>query len=387
VKKKRIRAGLTLGTAQIHTAGRDMKIVHVVETWIGGIASYVRALMIEQRNLGHEVVLLCDPVNLTQVEVGMSGVAVVHYRSSRNPLLFPVIARRLKKLIDDIDADVIHCHSTYPGVYVRLSRYRQTERVLYTPHAWSFMKRDTPATVRHVFAWVERALSTRCTRILCMSFDEVRAARRYGIPLDKIDLVYTGISADVAAERNDRSERNAGQPATQGPRMSIQVGYFGRLDYQKGFDILLGAIPRLKDGLHVHIFGTAVRGGVNLRADDPAVTYHGWVGPEETGRAMNEMDVIVVPSRWEGMALVPIEAMRAGKVLVVSNEGSLPEQVIHGYNGLMLRELTGECLAEQLNALSLEECRRMGANARHVFDHAFRADRFFRSMMSCYESA
>jgi glycosyltransferase involved in cell wall biosynthesis len=358
-----------------------MKIVHVVETWIGGIASYVRALMIEQRNLGHEVILLCDPMNLAQVEVGIADVSVVHYRSSRNPLLFPVVARRLKALIDDIGADVIHCHSTYPGVYVRLSRYRDTERVLYTPHAWSFMKRDTPAAMRHLFAGVERALSKRCTRILCMSFDEVRAARRYRIPLDRIDLVYTGISADVAVERG------AGHPATPDAGVSIQVGYFGRLDYQKGFDILLGAIPRLKDGLRVHIFGTAVRGGVNLRADDPCVTYHGWVGPEETSRAMKQMDVIVVPSRWEGMALVPIEAMRAGKVLVVSNEGSLPEQVIHGYNGLMLRELTSECLAEQLNALSLEECRRMGANARHVFDHAFHADRFFRSMMSCYESA
>lgn len=372
---------LTHCTAQISKAGRDMKIVHVVETWIGGIASYVRALMIEQRNLGHEVVLLCDPMNLTQVQVGIADVAVVHYRSSRNPLLFPVVARKLKQLIDDIDADVIHCHSTYPGLYVRLSRYRDPKRVLYTPHAWSFMKRDTPAAIRHLFASVERALSKRCTRILCMSFDEVRAARRYRIPLEKIDLVYTGISADAVVERG------TGQAVTQDAGLSIQVGYFGRLDYQKGFDILLGAIPRLKDGLHVHIFGTAVRGGVNLRADDPCVTYHGWVGPEETSRAMKQMDVIVVPSRWEGMALVPIEAMRAGKVLVVSNEGSLPEQVIHGYNGLMLRELTSECLAGQLNALSLEECRRMGANARHVFDHAFRADRFFRSMMSCYESA
>ena len=102
---------------------------------------------------------------------------------------------------------------------------------------------------------------------------------------------------------------------------------------------------------------------------------------------MLDMDVIVVPSRWEGLALVPIEAMRAGKVLVVSSEGSLPEQVIHGYNGLMLRELSGTCLADQLNALSIEECRRMGANARHVFDHAFRADRFFKSLMSCYENA
>jgi glycosyltransferase involved in cell wall biosynthesis len=97
------------------------------------------------------------------------------------------------------------------------------------------------------------------------------------------------------------------------------------------------------------------------------------------------MDVIVVPSRWEGLALVPIEAMRAGKVIVVSGESSLPEQVIHGYNGLILRQLTGKCLAENLNRLTLDECQRMGANARHVFENTFQIDRFLKTMMNCYE--
>jgi len=359
----------------------DMKIVHVVETWIGGVANYVRALMIEQRNMGHEIVLLCDPRNLKLADIGVDGIMVVHYRSSRNPVLVPAIAYRLKNMLADMNADVIHCHSTFPGLYVRLNRFGK-EKILYTPHAWSFMKRDIPTAMRHAFAFVERALSNRCTRILCMSFDEVRAAKRHRIGLHNIDLVYTGIASDALSERSIEAAAVSANPAA-----TIHIGYFGRLDYQKGFDILLNAIPLLREGLHVHVFGTAVRGGVNVRADDPRVTYHGWVGPDETRRAMLEMDVIVVPSRWEGLALVPIEAMRAGKVLVVSSEGSLPEQVIHGYNGLMLRELSGACLAEQLNALSLEECRRMGANARHVFDHAFRADRFFKSLMSCYENA
>ncbi|MDR6390352.1 glycosyltransferase [Paraburkholderia phenoliruptrix] len=358
-----------------------MKIVHVVETWIGGVANYVRALMVEQRNMGHEIVLLCDPRNLKLADIGVTGISVVHYRSSRNPLLIPAIAHRLKRVLVGLQADVIHCHSTFPGLYVRLNRFRD-EKILYTPHAWSFMKRDIAPVTRHAFAFVERAMANRCTRILCMSFDEVRAAKRHGIGLDNIDLVYTGIAPDSASERLIETAALTLNPVT-----TIHIGYFGRLDYQKGFDILLNAIPLLREGLHVHVFGAAVRGGVNVQSDDPRVTYHGWVGPDETRRAMLDMDVIVVPSRWEGLALVPIEAMRAGKVLVVSSEGSLPEQVIHGYNGLMLRELSGTCLADQLNALSIEECRRMGANARHVFDHAFRADRFFKSLMSCYENA
>ncbi|CAG9272365.1 glycosyltransferase family 4 protein [Paraburkholderia caribensis] len=353
----------------------------MVETWAGGIASYVTALMIEQRASGHDVALVCDPRNMDVAKLGVDDIDVVAYRASRNPFRFVAISRTLRAIVKMQHANVIHCHSSYPGVYVRFSRFEE-EKVLYTPHAWSFMKKDISRVTAIVFALVERWLARRCTRILCMSFDEVRAANRYGIAPDKLELVYTGIPTDTAAEPLEVETDGGAQPAPH-----IQVGYFGRLDYQKGFDILVDALPLLEEHLHVHVFGTAVRGGVEMPDPASRVVYHGWVGPEETQRAMRRMDVIVVPSRWEGLALVPIEAMRAGKVLVVSSESSLPEQVIHGYNGLMLRQLTGTCLAEQLNSLSIDECRRMGANSRHVFDEAFNAEKFFKSLMNYYESA
>ena len=358
-----------------------MKIVHVVETWIGGIASYVTALMIEQRNRGHEVVLFCDPRYVDRKSLQGSGIGIVEYRSSRNPLRLAFIARKLRALIGGQAADVVHCHSTFAGAYVRLSRF-DGPKILYTPHAWSFMKRDVSRVTAHLFAMFERWLARRCALILCMSFDELRAARMYGISPRKIELLYTGIPV------GDTSERINAQPkASSTTPHPIEVGYFGRLDYQKGFDILLAALPALRETVHVHVFGAVVRGGITQPSETSQVTYHGWLSPENSRRAMDRMDVIVVPSRWEGLALVPIEAMRAAKMLVVSSESSLPEQVIHGYNGLILRQLTGACLAEQLNSLSIDDCRRMGANSRQVFENVFNAEKFFDSLMSYYEEA
>lgn len=358
-----------------------MKIVHVVEAWTGGIASYVAALMSEQRGGGHEVVLVCDPDRMDVSRLDADGVQVISYRSSRNPFRLLSVARTMREIIRSLNADVVHCHSSYPGFYVRLNRF-DGERVLYTPHAWAFMKKDISRVTAFAFALMEKWLAPRCARILCMSFDEVRAARKYRIAPEKVELVYTGIPTDVPTHRAEADH----DPRSHG-KQHIDVGYFGRLDYQKGFDILVDALPLLKDHLHVHVFGAVVRGGVAISGANTRINYHGWLSPDETGDAMRRMDVIVVPSRWEGFALVPIEAMRAGKVLVVSSESSLPEQVIHGYNGLMLRQLTGACLAEQLNALSIDECRRMGANSRHVFDQAFNADKFFKSLMNCYEKS
>lgn len=349
-----------------------MKIVHVVETWTGGIATYVQTLAAKQRDLGHDITLLCDTSKM-EGGVKIDGIEVADYRSSRNPARFSSISKALQLRIASLHADVVHCHSSFPGMYVRL-RNHPGAKVLYTPHAWSFLKTDVTTPAKLAYGLVERVLAQRCDRILCMSFDELRAARKYRIPADKIEFIYTGIAPDERFQIPEyRAETN-----------STKVGYFGRLDYQKGFDVVLEALPLLDARLEIHAFGAAERGGIEA-GNDTRITYHGWLDAAGTRRAMHEMDVIVVPSRWEGLALVPIEAMRAGKVIVVSGESSLPEQVIHGYNGVILRELTGRCLAENLNRLTLDECRRMGANARHVFESTFQIDRFLNTLMSCYE--
>jgi glycosyltransferase involved in cell wall biosynthesis len=349
-----------------------MKIVHVVETWTGGIATYVQTLAAKQRDLGHEITLLCD-TSKVDGGVQLNRIDVIDYRSSRNPVKFRSISKALQLRIASLHADVVHCHSSFPGMYVRL-RNHPGVRILYTPHAWSFLKTDVTTPAKWAYGLVERVLAQRCDQILCMSFDELRAARKYRIPAEKIEFIYTGIASE------DRFQIPEHKPDMG----SIKVGYFGRLDYQKGFDVVLEALPLLDARLELHAFGAAVRGGI-ATGDDTRITYHGWLDAAGTRLAMHEMDVIVVPSRWEGLALVPIEAMRAGKVIVVSGESSLPEQVIHGYNGVILRELTGKCLADNLNRLTLDECRRMGTNARHVFESTFQIDRFLNTMMSCYE--
>jgi glycosyltransferase involved in cell wall biosynthesis len=164
-----------------------------------------------------------------------------------------------------------------------------------------------------------------------MWFDELRAARKHGIPLSKIDFIYTGLSGEDFDMRDESAEID--EAASLG---KIRVGFFGRLDYQKGFDMVLDALPLLKEHVQVHFFGAAVRGDVKTEPN-PRVQYHGWLDAEHIRRAVAARDIVVVPSRWEGLAIVPIEAMRAAKVIVVSNESSLPEQVIHGYNGIILR--------------------------------------------------
>src|SRR5690606_36426289 len=155
----------------------------------------------------------------------------------------------------------------------------------------------------------------------------------------KIRIVHTGIEPAV-------QEAITSSP----PNAPLKIGFFGRLDFQKGYDVLHDALHKISGSVEVHVVGTPVR-AKELRRHAKA-SYHGWLPAEDVYKKMLAMDVIVIPSRWEGFALTPLIAMQAGKAIIVSNESSLSEVVIHRYNGIVLPNLTATSLADAINQLT-----------------------------------
>lgn len=348
-----------------------MNIVHVVEAWKGGIASYVQSLIRAQLADGHQVFLFADEVQF-QSDARDIGVKIVFYQTSRNPLRFFKIAKELQGKISPLNADVVHCHSTFPGVYCRFFKNKSKTRLIYTPHGWSFFKKDVGFFGRKVYGYVEKLLSSRCDNVMCMSFEEVEAARKIGILDEKLRMIHTGILNIPMHEQKLRKDLE-----------KVRVGFFGRFDYQKGYDYLEKSVPYLSTNVELHFFGGAVRGDFKaINANN--VINHGWVQHDEMHNWMLEMDAIISPSRWEGFSLTILEAMRAGKALIISDKSSLPETVISGYNGIILYDLSPEGLAASLNALSVDECLEMGQNSREIFEQCFAFEEFYRKVHALY---
>ncbi len=101
---------------------------------------------------------------------------------------------------------------------------------------------------------------------------------------------------------------------------------------------------------------------------------------------MRDCDSIVVPSRWEGFGLVVLEAMRTGKPAIVSPNGALPDLVVDGETGVIVRPLTPEALATALRSLDRARLSKMGraAYARFVDHHT--SDRMNVAIDRLYES-
>ena len=345
-----------------------MKVVHVVEAWKGGIASYVQSLVKDQVARGYAVFLIADR-NELDLDARDLGVEVISYNSSRNPLKLISVSSFIKEELSRISPDVVHCHSTFPGLYVRL--VARGLKIVYTPHGWSFYKKDVGVVRRFFYGLVERVMSSRCHKITCMSLEEINSARKLGIDANKLSLIYTGIPDLPSQDWRGASDDEL-----------VRVGFFGRFDFQKGFDILEAAAPLLKNNVELHVFGGFVRGSERLI--DSRMVNHGWVDHASINHHISSMDAVVIPSRWEGFALTPLEAMRAGKPVLVANKSSLPEVVIHGFNGLVLSDYSPEALAGALNSLTKVDCRRMGENSALVYKQTFKFDVFADKVSNLY---
>jgi glycosyltransferase involved in cell wall biosynthesis len=109
------------------------------------------------------------------------------------------------------------------------------------------------------------------------------------------------------------------------------IGAIGRLDRQKGFDTLIMAFRRIsRPDIFLHIYGEGCE-GVTLRdlaGNDPRIRFMGFC-PDPVA-AMGAVDVVAMPSNWEAYGLVAIEALAAGRGLLVNNIDGLVDHVAHG---------------------------------------------------------
>lgn len=137
--------------------------------------------------------------------------------------------------------------------------------------------------------------------------------------------------------------------------------FVGRLDREKGLELLIRAFARLRLVFprgRLHIAGRGplrgkLEGMVRAGGLADAVSFLGWLTPADVERHLEEAWAMVVPSLWaEPLGLVAIEAVVRGVPVVASAQGGLAEVVEHGVTGLLFANSDEEGLVEMLAAIA-----------------------------------
>ena len=155
----------------------------------------------------------------------------------------------------------------------------------------------------------------------------------------------------------------------------------GRLAQQKGFDLALTALSFVKDRFPYVQLVIAGDGSERKKLErqvtelglTDAVELIGWVAPDKVPELINSATMVIIPSRWEGLPSVALQAGMMARPIVAAQVGGLPEVVVQEETGLLVKPEDPKGLAEAIVFLldRPEGARRMGQAARSRTQEVF----------------
>jgi glycosyltransferase involved in cell wall biosynthesis len=232
-------------------------------------------------------------------------------------------------------------------------------KIVYSPHAFAFIA-SVPPFQKTLFEALERGLAPLTDCIICVSDFERMAGIRAGIDEELLWRVYNGVRLPPRLSRQSSTE--------EGP---LRLLFVGRLDRQKGLDVLRRAMEQLpQEGFRLTVVGESVLERLSPQAS-PNVRYIGWVANKALGEFYSDCDVVVMPSRWEGFGLVAAEAASYGVAVVATRCCSLPEIVEDGKTGRLFNVDDHSELASILATTPRQIWQRMGFEGRRRVESSF----------------
>ena len=362
---------------------RQRTILHTIETSGPGGAETVllQVASLLNRERFRSLALLPRKGWLSE-SLEKAGVPV-HFVESRGWYDFRV-PRALQDLIRTEGIDLIHSHLPGHNFYGSLAGTLTNRRTVATYHGAVEFARTTPLKNRIRLATVSHLADA--VVVVCDYVRRLLESRHF--PPEKIVRIYNGIG--VARFAGARDGRLRGELRL--PEETLLVGTVANVRESKGYEFLVRAARMVVDrSPNAHfvavgdidpVLGRPLLTLVNeLRLSD---RFHFLGFRSDVPDILSALNVFVLASVSEGFPLVALEAMAAGKSVVMTRAGGQQELIDNGRNGLLVRAADAEALAIAITDL-LTHPERAAAMAREAYTRV-RTDFTLEKMVAGYEA-
>lgn len=284
--------------------------------------------------------------------------------------------------------DVVHVHCVGPnGLYALILVPLLRLPLIVTSHGEQTMDATQVYERSAVQRWVLRRLLRRADAVSACSADALRHLEPYGPDGPVVapsSVIHNGI---------DLSEFRQPSPASPHPRPYLLA--LGRHVWNKGFDVLLrayaGLAPRYPaidlivagDGAeHTDLIALARDLGIADR-----VVFPGRTDRAQTATLFHHALFFVLPSLQEPFGIVNLEAMAAGKAVIATRTGGVPEIVHDGQNGLLVPPADVDALARAMETLLHDHTYavRLGTAGARLVAERYTWDHVSSSYLTLYE--
>lgn len=310
---------------------RPLRIIHCFRSPIGGIFRHVRDLAEQHSRAGHEVGILCDSTTGGAHEDALFddirpflalGLTRMPIRRSISPADIPAIWRSYKK-IKSLRPDVLHGHGAKGGMLarvigslLRVNKYRVAR--FYTAHGGSLHFARASLAGRAVFKLERLQEHLTDALIFICDFERQSYESKVGMPVTAARLIYNGINERDFRPVPTRSD-------------SVHFVYIGMLRDLKGPDLFIEAFATAERMVGRPLSALMIGDGPDREKYQRMILEAGLsrrVGILPAMRiedAFSMSQTVVVPSRAESMPYIVLEALAAGKGVIASRVGGIPE--------------------------------------------------------------
>ncbi|MGH9125088.1 MAG: glycosyltransferase family 4 protein [Acidimicrobiales bacterium] len=341
-----------------------MRILYVTPLYLpflGGLEVICGQLLEELRDRGHEVAVVTgvnshgEPLGVREIEgVPVLRVDAYHVETPGTPMETLLTQRQIRDFVDDFGPDVAHAHDGGAVLWLYQLGAKRRRPLLMTLHV--VVSLHTP--------------------------DRLALLAKLMAAADWV----TGVSEDVVADtvafapevrsristvRNAVASPGAPAPLPDGP---AELLCLGRLVAQKGFDRALDALAvvvRRRPDVHLTIAGSGpdrlpLAAQISRLGLGEHVSLVGRVEHRHIKELISAATAVVMPSRFEGLPLVALEAAWLGRPVVATDAPGLRCAIDDNITGIVVKQNDDEALADGLLRLIEDRAlaQKLGANAR-----------------------
>lgn len=274
-----------------------------------------------------------------------------------HPLKDLLVIVQLSRFLMKNKYHIVHTHNSKAGFVGRLAaRIAGVPVIIHTVHGFAFHEQE-PAWRRSLFRNLERMASHWCDKMIFISQPLVDWALREGVAdKKKIVKIYSGIDLEQFCPSTEE-EKNSIRDKWNIGRNDAVIGIVSKLWDGKGHTTLIKAFKEVKNDIanaRLVIVGEGyledkLRNLVDELGINDYVIFTGF--QYNVSELIACFDIAVLPSFFEGMGRVLLEAMAMGKPVVASRVGGIPDLVKDGVNGLLITPGNIEELANSMKRL------------------------------------
>ena len=303
-----------------------MLILHVVDPFAAGLATFLK-LLTEEMNDNYHIIVHGERAELAELK----DIKKIFPRKQIRFIYWKSVQREINLVKDTFayiellyilrrfrHADVVHLHSSKAGFLGRIAcRQLKIKQVIYTPNGAPFLMNNESNIKLNLYLKLEKLASFFGGEVICSSASEQKEYLKRGIKAGYISNG-TKISKDSFISNKDYSQ--------------FRIVTSGRVVDQKNpifFNEIALSLVNLK-----HFEFVWIGSGEDISAlTSPNIHITGWLSKEGVKKEIAKADLYLSTSYFEGLPFAVMEAMALGKCLLLSNCTGNIDLVKKGING------------------------------------------------------